>query len=272
MKKTFPLMCALLLSALAAQAQQCMRDSSLLLKPDTVIISPLPYTQQRPIYGLWAACIGQPYTQSVTIKIPPVYNSPFGPITLTNASLSTSGAVTGLPTGLTYKCDPPNCIFNAQTLGCILLYGTPSNPAEAPDTVELKIKAKVSGSLSGVPLTLDISFPDPLLAPGNYYLMVREANNCSSAAYDLGSPITSVKNTPNPFGDYTLLELESAIDGQFRFEVFNLMGQRVHDQQVQVFAGTNQLTFDANDLPNGSYYYSFSHPSGKVSKMLAIQR
>jgi len=271
MLKTLPLLCALLLAALFSAAQTCVRDSSLLT--DTVLISPRPYTAAHPVYGIWAACIGQPYEQSVTIKIPPTYTIQGTALTLTNASIATSGAVTGLPTGITYKCDPPNCVFNANTLGCILLYGTPTDPAQAPDTVELKIAATVAAIIPpNIPFSFPLSFPDPTLAPGNYYMMVRSAGTCTSSAYDFGSPITSVKNSPNPFGQQTVIEVESSVADGFHFEVLNVLGQRVHSQMVELSTGPNQFTFDAGHLPNGTYYYSLSNPAGKVSKMLVVSK
>ena len=270
MQKTLPLLCAILMAAsLSSNAQVCVRDSSLLM--DTLFISPRPYTAAYPVYGLAAACIGQPYSQSVTIKIPPTYTFMGIPIVITNANITTTNAITGLPTGISYLCDPPNCVFNANTLGCILLYGTPSNPAQAPDTLDLKIKANIVGTVFGSPANIPIDFPGPI-APGNYYLRMFSAGNCLSAAYDFGSPITSVKNTPNPFDQMTLIEVESGVAGGFHFEVHNLLGQRVHSQMVELATGANQFTFDAGQLPNGTYYYSLSNPAGKVSKMLVVSR
>lgn len=271
MQKTLPLLCAVLLTAtLTSQAQNCVRDSSVLLV-DTVFISPRPYTANYQVYGLAPACIGQPYAQSVTIKIPATYTFMGIPIVITNANIAPTNAITGLPTGITYLCDPPNCVFNANTLGCILLYGTPSDPAQAPDTFDLKIKANIVGTVFGSPANIPIDFPGPI-APGNYYLRLFAAGNCLSAAYDFASPITSIKNTPNPFDQQTTIEVESSVAGGFHFEVFNLMGQRVHTQMIEITTGTNQFTFDAGNLPNGAYYYSLSNSAGKVSKLLTVSR
>ncbi len=267
MKKTLLLLCAFALTTLSLHAQICARDSSVL--KDTFFISPRPYTPAYQVYGLAPACIGQPYSQSVTIKIPPMYTYQGLQINITNANIATTNAITGLPAGITYSCDPPNCVFNANTLGCILLYGTPNNPAQAPDTFDLKIKANIVGTVFGAPATIPIDFPGPI-APGNYYLRLFAAGNCLSAAYDFGSPITSIKNTPNPFGQQTLIEVQSAVAGGFHFEVFNLVGQRVHTQMVEMTTGSNQFTFDAGQLPAGRYYYSLSNASGKVSRMMVV--
>jgi hypothetical protein len=171
MKQIYLSLLALLFTAsLHAQTTQCMRDSSLLMN-DTVFVSPRPYTASYQVYALAPACINQPYTQSVTIKVPATFTYLGTPIPLTSASIATSGAVTGLPTGISYTCDPPSCVFNANTLGCILLSGTPNNPAQAPDTTDLIINASVQAFGTGIP----IQFPGPI-APGNYYFVLAQAN------------------------------------------------------------------------------------------------
>ena len=48
------------------------------------------------------------------------------PLALDRVELETSGAVLGLPTGLTYGCNPPSCVFPKDTEGCVNLYGTPT--------------------------------------------------------------------------------------------------------------------------------------------------
>jgi Secretion system C-terminal sorting domain len=272
MKKTL-LLSLLLLSGFAslyAQIPQCKRDSSV-LKDTANIVAPLPYTMLVPKYNLNEACINQPYRQFVTIEVPPTIVVAGIPATLTSASLATTGAVVNLPSGLTYACDPPNCVFNSGTLGCIVVYGTPNMPKPTlPDTFDLKINANVLTTL--LPVPVPVEFPGPI-APGNYFMVVKPAGStCLSSTIDLGSRIASMKNAPNPFGDQTLIEVESMITGDFNFEVFDLLGQRVHLQSVRLNEGANQLTFDAGELPNGSYLYSLNNGQGRATKMMVIAR
>lgn len=272
MKKTVLLLCAVVLTAMhSTHAQTCVRDSSVLLY-DSVYISPAPYTPTNPVYGLATACIGQPYNQSVTIDVPTdfLYQGSI-PITIINASIATTGAISGLPTGVTYLCDPPNCVFNASTLGCILLYGTPSDPAQAPDTFDLVISANIFGIIFGSQQNIPIAFPGPI-SPGNYYLILKTAAGCASSAYDLNSRITSLKNVPNPFSDATAITVVSEVSGEFNFEVFDVLGRSIHAQAVNLVEGENQFTFEAGNLPNGSYYYVLSNAEGRASRTMVIAR
>lgn len=252
-----------LASSLSAQ---CVRDSSL-INNDTVFISPAPYTAANPVYRLKIACIGQPYSQSVTIKVPSTFVFQGITLGLTSASIATTGAVTGLPTGVGYSCDPPNCVFNANTLGCILLSGTPNNPAQAPDTLDLSIKAKVNTSFG----PLDITFPGPI-APGNYYLILRTAAGCMSEATEPGSPFTAMQNTPNPFSGQTVFHVDSDISGSFQFNVFDILGNRVHTQTVSLSAGPNQFSFESGSLPVGAYYYILGNQTGKISGKMVVSK
>jgi len=268
MKKTVLLLCIIAWAATQnAQAQNCVRDSSVLLY-DTVFFAPAPYTVDHPVYGLAPACIGQVYAQSISIEVPPVFVIADITLSLTNVSIATSGAISGLPSGITYLCDPPNCVFNANTLGCILLYGTPNNPAQAPDTTDLVIEATISTSVGPFPSF----FPDAITPGSNYYFVLAQAGNCIVGAYDLNNQISSVKNSPNPFSDATNISLVSKVTAEFNFEVFDVLGRNLYAQTVNFVEGENKFTFEAGNLPNGSYYYLISNAESKVSRLMMIAR
>lgn len=272
MKKTllFLLFAAIAFSAAMAQTPPpCKRDSSV-IKDTTAIVSPLPYLATNPVYRLNEACIGQPYRQYFTVEVPTTITIQGFTAGLVNASLPTTGGVTNLPGGLTYACDPPNCVFNVSTLGCIVLYGTPNAPLPSlPDTLDLKIKASVITTLGAFPFQIDI--PGPAV-PGNYYLIVKPAGSvCAvTGTDDLSTQISTMKNTPNPFSGQTMIEVEALESGDFRFEVFDLLGQRVHTNTVRLETGPNRFQFDAGKLPQGTYVYSLSNGIGRASKRMVV--
>ena len=273
MKKTllFALLVCSVFNIAQAQVPVCKRDSLVLLDT-SAIVSPLPYLPTNPVYRLNEACIGQPYKQYVTVEVPQTITLSGITAGLVSASLPTTGGVTNLPGGLTYACDPPNCVFNVGTLGCIVLYGTPNAPsASLPDTLDLKIKASVITTLAAFPFPIDI--PGPAV-PGNFYLIVKPAGSvCAvSPTFDPSTQIESMKNTPNPFSGQTLIEVEALESGDFRFEVFDLLGQRVHANTVRLETGTNRFHFDAGSLANGTYLYSLSNGIGRAAKRMVVSR
>lgn len=258
MKKAL-LFFVLLSCAGAVSAQTCSVDSTILQTGG--IISPPP-TSTTYADSLPDACLNQPYSLSFTINVP----TDFSGIPINDVTIATTGAVTGLPTGLGYSCNPPNCVFPGGSLGCILVYGTVagSNPVK---TYDLGISGVINTSLAPITFTFPGAF-----APGNYYLEVKPAGTCVSATGDLSSPVTGLKNTPNPFGAQTFIEVESRIEGMFQFEVFDLLGQRVYADDVHLYEGSNKFTFDAGDLASGSYFYSVGNREGKTTKMLVVTR
>jgi hypothetical protein len=262
MKRTLPLLFALLCAlSLAAQAPVCTRDSSVI--QSGALLAPPPYTDQAPNYNLNDACIDHPYNQSVTVNVPTTFNG----IPITTVSIATTGAISDLPVGLTYACDPPNCVFAAGSLGCIVLFGTPTNANIAPDTFDLGITATVNTPFGGLP----VQFPGQL-APGSHYYLALKSSACLVGSYDLGNQFTLLKNAPNPFGDQTLIIAESQVADEFFFEVFDLLGQRVHQQTLRLEIGRNEFTFEAGNLANGSYFYTLSNKNGKAVRQMVVAR
>ncbi|MDX1939339.1 MAG: T9SS type A sorting domain-containing protein [Saprospiraceae bacterium] len=251
MKKMLFLFLAILACMMDAQAQ-CVRDSNLLITGD--LFSPAPYTPDSAFYNLREACIGTLYNQSVTINVPSNITVSGITVPVSNVSIATSGAINNLPVGTTYTCDPPNCVFNANTIGCILLRGTPTAANTAPDTLDLRINATVSTPFGPLP----IEFPGNQAAPNDhYYLILKPMGTCNvSSTAEANSLFSQVQMMPNPFTAQTTLEVEALEAGNYRFEVFDLLGKRMHSQNVQLQEGINQFNYDGSVLPKGIYLYA----------------
>lgn len=254
------MLCAL---SLAAQAPNCVRDSTILVTG--ALFAPAPWDTAKMEYNLKVATIGQPYSQSVTINIPLAFEG----IPLINVSVATTGAVSNLPIGLTYACDPPNCVFPAGSLACIVLYGTPSAANMAPDTFDLGISAIVKTVLFDLPL----NFPNtglPNVPEQHYYLILNSTS--PSGTHDFGSQFSALKNAPNPFNGQTLITTESLVAGEFQFEVFDLLGLRVHTQTVRLEVGLNEFSFEAGNLANGTYFYTLGNREGRATRRFVVAR
>jgi hypothetical protein len=260
MKKTLSILFVLAFAAMSF-AQTCARDSSLI--QSGALLSPAFWDEATMQYNLADACISHPYNQSVTVNVPLTYSG----FQLLNVSVAATGAVSNLPIGVSYSCDPPNCVFAAGTLGCIRIFGTPTAANVAPDTLDLGITTTVNTLIGGIPLI----FPGQLPGNNHYYLALKDAQ-CLVGTYDQNPSIGFVKNSPNPFSTETTITVESLVPGEYAFEVFDLVGQRVHTQAIQLDAGVNEFTFDGKNLANGSYFYSLGNRDGRVSRRLVIAR
>jgi len=263
MKRTLPLLCALLCAlSISAQAPLCVRDSSVIAAD--VLLAPAPWTPIAPLFNLNDACIDHAYNQSVTVNVP----TDFTGIPVTSVSIATTGAISDLPIGLTYACNPPSCVFPAGSLGCIVLFGTPTVAnGVVPDTFDLGINASVATPIGVIP----VAFPGTL-APESHFYLALKSSACLVGNFDLGNQFTMLKNAPNPFSNETVITAESLVASDFQFEVFDLLGQRVHAQTIRLEIGRTEFTFDADRLANGAYFYALSNRDGKAVRRMVIAK
>lgn len=269
MKKGIFLLLFFVQIAALALAQPCKRDSSILQLPDSILLLPRPYAPSYPFVDTKPVCINEPYLQDATLKLLDTVTVPgFGMAGLDKIEIAATGAITNLPTGLSYTCDPPNCVFEENTLGCIQIKGT-ATAANALGQRDVGIKLKVFTTL--IPgFGIDLTFPGSVAPNSHFYLDVRAQGQCTISADDLDGTIGSVKNAPNPFTGSTQIMVESLVNGDFTFEVFDLVGQRLHTRPIRLFEGSNSFEFDANGLAAGSYFYSIGNAEGKITKTLTI--
>lgn len=118
------ILAGLLLVPAAGTAQTCQPDTSFTLGgiyPDS-----LP-----------PACVGIPYQSNITLVVPvdtTVAFPPFGTFTLPIDSIVLDD-ILGLPTGMTYGCNPGSCSLPGGTTGCVGITGT----ASTADTIDLRV-------------------------------------------------------------------------------------------------------------------------------------
>jgi hypothetical protein len=271
MKKTLLLaLFSVVTTLIIAQTPTCVRDSSILKTGG--FVAPAPYHPvNNPVITTKPACIGEPYLQYITLRIPDTVRLPnLPPLPLVKVQIATKNgtpAVQGLPAGLTYKCDPENCTFNARTLGCITVSGTPTGPT---GKFEIVLKAIVTASVFGMNSEFEVDFPGPIAPGSQFFIVVKNAGECTISSNEIPNQIAALRNVPNPFSGSTLLEMDVLEEGAYQLEVFNLLGQRVHHKALRLQPGLNQHPFDAAGLANGTYYYSIRSPKGRAASMLVI--
>jgi Secretion system C-terminal sorting domain len=248
-------------------SQTCVRDSSLLVSGN--LVSPTPYNPTtNPVIGTAPACISEPYFQSVTLNVKEMFTLSGITAPLDSITMTTTNALTGLPVGLSYVCDPPNCHFKKNSLGCISIKGTPT-AANAPGDYALSIALKVYSPF--LPVAYDLLFPGTLAPNDKFIIQVKAMGECAVSAKDLNGKVATLKNTPNPFNGTTQIQIESLINGEFNFDVFDILGKRIYNDQIHLFEGNNQFTFDAGKLANGTYFYTISNTDGKMSRVMVVQ-
>jgi hypothetical protein len=248
-----------MLTISAGYSQTCSVDSNILNYPGA-LLSPAFYSPDSPFYNLNVACIGQPYNQSITLNVPITYLG----LPLDSVVIPKVGAIMNLPIGLTYSCNPPSCSFPKGSLGCVLLYGTPTVDNPPADTFDLAISATIYSLI-----TLPISLPGGLAPNLHYYLILDSA----LSTFELGrGSIGSLSVSPNPASSgLANLKMDVLESDRYQLQVFDLLG-RLHIQESHdLVAGENTANLNLSRLSSGQYQLVLLNAKGGVTQRLVVQ-
>jgi hypothetical protein len=69
---------------------------------------------------------------------------------------------------------------------------------------------------------------------------------------------TKLKAYPNPTRDNTNLTFELANSGKVSVQVYSITGRLVLSKEVYMNEGTQDISLDSSDLPNGTYIVKLS--------------
>ncbi len=256
----------LTVSALQLSAQTCEHDLTL---PDSVAVDPLPYTEENPMGGITdTACVNTAYESFFQINLPETVIILNNEVNLNSATVPTTGGVLNLPSSFNYACNPPDCVFTSDTVGCIVVYGE----AVAEDLGVHDLKIAVTLDI-GIPYNTQL--PDPNIAPGNYYLHVQEEGSPNCATVDVPEIIENafeMRIQPNPLSDYAEIFVQVPQSDEYQMTVYNAMGVALRQQEVRLGAGENYIPFDGAELPVGMYIFVLQNETEAASGRLLIQR
>lgn len=250
MKKITLLLC-ILFSGYAAFTQ-CI--------PDLTITQPGIYPDSAT--GLAPGVVGQPYNQVMQIRVPVDTQVVYLGFSLTATIQSIElMSFTGLPPGITYACNPANCIFPGGSNGCVLLSGTPNTPGiYNPIAV-----VKTTGSVVLFGQTILLTQNDTI----DYYTIVIGVTGLSDinpAMLNLG------QNYPNPAFSKTMIDFYAPVNGDYQFKLFNLIGKEVQSQIIHAWKGIHTIEVNVKDLVPGVYMYSLSGNASTLTRRLIVQQ
>ncbi len=198
----------------------CIPDSAFIA--DGGLISPTPYVNDTLGDGIPVeACINTPYDVRFMVSAPSNIVVLSLPVTVTSIRID---SIENLPDGVSYQCTADDCNIPADSVSCIFLKGTPTDTNQ-PGVYELKINLTINTSFG--PIT--VSYPDPLLAPGSYSLLLNEEghDNCdqSTPVFDVVEPTETWSIYPNPAD--SRLSIEHALPPlrDARLDVLGISGE-----------------------------------------------
>ncbi len=111
------------------------------------------------------------------------------------------------------------------------------------------------------------SFVDKAAQSGKFVYRLKQMDFSGAFEYsksievDLSTPkeFSLLKNYPNPFNPTTNLSFALPVESDVTLSVYNSVGQLIKVvAQGKYSAGTQNVVFDASDLPSGTYLYSIN--------------
>lgn len=266
MKFTTLLFGLLLLGTQTVQAQNCTPGAQ--FRDSTFGVFPRPYNDSLKTGGInKPVCLNEPYELVFTIK-------PTDSIAVNGNQVKVNyfriNEVLNLPPGLTYACHPATCQFAiADTIGCLVVRGTVTNPAAVGQKYKVTIKgiARIAGFFD-----FPLEFPGTF-APGVYEFEVRAQGACTSSASSLEALGYELLLAPNPSaGNAVVMQVFAPAARALQVRVLDLQGRSLMAQPWQVQAGRNVLELDASNWIPGMYQVSLWDADGNsYSTRLLVQ-
>ncbi|MDF2436319.1 MAG: hypothetical protein K0Q95_695 [Bacteroidota bacterium] len=195
-----------------------------------------------PTSGLDTGIVGTFFSQVVSVKVPED-GTDFGQPLATIISLDIVG-VDSLAPGLTYNCSPANCSFPGNSTGCIRIFGTPTVPWDHKIVVHAEAHVRIFFVNSTQAQTIS-----------SFYSVVREVVGIEAKE---GQTISLEQNSPNPFNANTVIKYYSSVNSNDLFEVFDLIGNKVYEENLGTNQGENLLVLKADYFKPGVYFYSLT--------------
>lgn len=238
-----------------------------LCEPDTTYagsgsyINPEPYHPRlNPDAGILdSACVNHDYSFVFTAVVP---DSLLG-FTLDSIVIEENG-ILNIPTGIGYKCNPPNCNFSSGTIGCFELNGKPE-PGNALTYYDLKMKVKIV--VGGGLLTISDTLPD-ILSDSAHYFLPLFGEDCTTGIYDNAVQKFDVRIKTNPI--YNLLEFNVISDSNDKidYSIYSINGKKVINNNESYF--TNEIRENISGLSPGIYFLKVKQGNNLITKKFTI--
>ncbi len=235
-------------------SQACLPDSTLI--DSSAGVYPKPITPENPNGGIKkTACINKPFDFVFTVVVPDTVQVPIfpSPLALEKVFIDTVGAISNLPTGINYQCNPPNCVFKKNTFGCLILNGIPTAanvPGEYKPVIKLKLTVNV-----GVPFDYSTEYPGPAF-PGEYILKLLSETDCASQSKEEFQESNSWY--PNPMqGQILYTELSEVENFRMYDEVGSLIfsQSQVKNKKIELANAPNKGFYILRWASDGTHYY-----------------
>ncbi len=138
--------------------------------------------------------------------------------------------------------------------------------------------------------TVEFTFPAPMTVPNGssfsicaYTILTNDAytlNDTLCKSVSIGVGINDVdesnfwlgQNMPNPTTGLTNIEYNLPVSGEVKFDIINLVGQKVYSFNKKLDAGKHFIDLDVKDLSSGVYYYTIEFKDKRLVKKMVVNK
>ncbi len=116
--------------------------------------------------------------------------------------------------------------------------------------------------------------PAGILWAGCHYAKVASRSDAAVTGADAPKlPFALDQNYPNPFNPSTTITFATALDGRVGLNVYDVSGRLVATvMNENLKAGKHTVTFNADKLATGVYFYKLSTSSGEITRKMVVVR
>lgn len=251
----------LLFSARLIFSQACIPDTTQI--PANSFIFPVPYQDTVAGSGIPnKACINTHYEQVFQVKIPSTVEFLGFNVHVEQIKLN---SIDGLPSGLSYACEPGGCTMLKNTIGCMKISGIP-DASNAVKIYPIKLNFTFTTLEFG---SLQLSFPDENIAPGLYEIDLRAEGSAECIASTDRHLIDLAHKAYQNEGSL-IFDIDSRDQINADIELFDASGKKIALNRFFIEYGKNQLSMNAGKLNPGAYFYIIKTGKGFASGKLFI--
>lgn len=199
-----------------------------------------------------------PYDFTVQFKVPLKDSSIIASgIDVNRVELTGITGLDAIPSSVAfhYNCNPTNCTFKADSVGCVRIQGTPTTEGVYPLIITAEVFITPNSFLpvdfSGYAITISNTIGLPGLQTGRFDVS---------------------QNQPNPASDKTQVSVNLLHGGTFEVKLSNVIGNVVYKTSMMGHAGVNTVSLDLARLKPGVYFYTISDDKNAITRRMVIDK
>ncbi|MFN8309135.1 MAG: T9SS type A sorting domain-containing protein [Chitinophagales bacterium] len=276
MKKLLYSLCLLFITS-QAMAQACPGVTG---GSSTCSLLPSPPAGRFAPYDSFPCIIrGQAFDGTIRFNVPHII---FAAGTTATVEYIRFDTISNLPCGLCWTSNHANNQYNADEDGCIKVSGI-SGDNVGTYKLNLIMHAKRQGiATEDGPVSAELAnlrFYVAVINPGDACPVPRDTAAAhlkqQSAVCPLGINETEsiTKNlsiVPNPVTAEAQVSFVSEKTGEQQLHIYNMVGREVFNMNIAAKAGSNQVTFNRGNLPQGVYFLSVGEGRNVTTKRFIV--